>query len=171
MRVTRTLLAASARTESTVLCDHLVPVALLALRSCVPGAHASRLPGNFFRLHKRKPDPSATHGQGLDPLDARGGSLPNDSPAAGSHGLAIAYVHFRVKPGASAGIARFYREVFGADAEEIAVSTPSGETCSLVRVLCVFLFGGRGGGRGHAVVGALSAEPAVGMAGPCRPLV
>lgn len=117
---------------------------MLALLSCL---HPSRFPGNFFRLHKRRLDPSATHGQSLDPLDARGGSLPNVSPAAGSpHGLAIAYVHFRVKPGASAGIARFYRDVFSADVEEIAVSTPSGETCSLVRVLCLTPCWRRGGG-------------------------
>ena len=111
--------------------------------------HLSRFPGNVFRLHKRKPDPSATHGRSLDPLDARGGSLPNVSPVVGSpDGLAIAYVHFRVKPGASAGIARFYRDVFGADAEEIAVSSPSGETCSLVRVLCLHVTGDGWGGWG-----------------------
>lgn len=103
--------------------------------------------------------------------------MPNVSPAAGfPHGLAIAYVHFRVKPGASAGIARFYRDVFGADVEEIAVSTPSGETCSLVRVLCLHLVGGGMGELGcaggvYAVVGARLVEPAVGRAGSGRPLV
>eukprot|EP00904_Undaria_pinnatifida_P007651 jgi/Undpi1/4015/HiC_scaffold_16.g07383.m1 len=113
--------------------------------------------GNFFRLHKRKPDPSAAHGQSLD---ARGGSMPNVSPPA-AEGLAIAYVHFRVKPGASAGIARFYQEVFGAEAEEIAVSTSSGETtCSLVRVT-----------RGDEADGGTQASGAVVRVGPVQKLV
>eukprot|EP00904_Undaria_pinnatifida_P007652 jgi/Undpi1/4016/HiC_scaffold_16.g07384.m1 len=116
--------------------------------------------GNFFRLHKRKPDPSAADGQSLAPLDARGGSMPNVSPPA-AEGLGIAYVHFRVKPGASAGIARFYQEVFGAEAEEIAVSTSSGETtCSLVRVT-----------RGDETDGGTQASGVVVRVGPVQKLV
>ncbi|CAM9591845.1 unnamed protein product [Ectocarpus sp. 4 AP-2014] len=90
--------------------------------------------GNVYRLHKRKPSsstiaPEATQaatttdrGGGGGALDPRGGRLPN-VPAGGnassSLGLGISYVSFRVRPGTAAGIARFYRELFGAEAEEM----------------------------------------------------
>lgn len=75
---------------------------------------------------------------GQHSLDPRGGRLP--SPP--SLGLGIAYVHFRVKPGTAAGIGQFYREVFGADIQEI-VGT---QGCSAV--------GGNGANEG-GVVGVL----------------
>ncbi|CBJ27429.1 conserved unknown protein [Ectocarpus siliculosus] len=90
--------------------------------------------GNVYRLHKRKPSsstiaPEATQaatttdrGGGGGALDPRGGRLPN-VPAGGqgssSLGLGISYVSFRVRPGTAAGIARFYRELFGAEAQEM----------------------------------------------------
>ncbi|CAM9301452.1 unnamed protein product [Ectocarpus fasciculatus] len=90
--------------------------------------------GNVYRLHKRKPSsstisPEATQaaitsdrGDGAGALDPRGGRLPNVSAggnASSSLGLGISYVSFRVRLGSAAGIARFYREVFGAEAEEM----------------------------------------------------
>lgn len=71
-------------------------------------------------------------------LDPRGGRLPNvaavddqQRPYPPNLGLGISYVSFRVKPGTSAGIARFYREIFSTEAEEVS----DGD-------------GGDGGGRG-----------------------
>lgn len=92
------------------------------------------LQGNVYRLHKRKPSsstitPEATQaatttdrGGGAGALDPRGGRLPNVSAeghASSSLGLGISYVSFRARRGTAAGIARFYRELFGAEAEEM----------------------------------------------------
>ncbi|CAN0211131.1 unnamed protein product, partial [Hapterophycus canaliculatus] len=59
-------------------------------------------------------------------LDPRGGRLPNVAavdeqrrPYPPTLGLGISYVSFRVKPGTSAGIARFYREIFSTEAVEV----------------------------------------------------
>lgn len=127
-RFPRSLPAASAvRPESTLQVFAHAHV-------CIPRVS----PGNSFRLHKRKPAPPAAGDGSLRPFDARGGSLPFASPAVGTHGLAIGYLQFRVRPGTSAGIARFYREVFGTEAEEVNALTDSGQkTCSLVRVTCI----------------------------------
>lgn len=80
--------------------------------------HSFRTPGNRYRLHKRKGDQRAD-------FDPRGGRLPNvpavaEQPSSPStRGLGVAYVVFRVRPGTVGGIASFYREVFGAEVEEI----------------------------------------------------
>eukprot|EP00752_Nemacystus_decipiens_P014340 g12758.t1 len=74
--------------------------------------------GNVYRLHKRNGDQRGD-------FDPRGGRLPAvafaerpSSPSARGLG-GVAYVSFRVKPGTAGGIAGFYREVFGAEVEEI----------------------------------------------------
>lgn len=81
------------------------------------------------------------------PLDPRGGRLPNvaavdelQRPYPRTLGLGISYVSFRVKPGTSAGIARFYREIFSTEVEEIV--------------------GGGGGGIGGGCEGSCAAEGA-----------
>ncbi|CAM9145366.1 unnamed protein product [Scytosiphon promiscuus] len=66
-------------------------------------------------------------------LDPRGGRLPNvaavdeeQNPYPPTLGLGISYVSFRVKPGTSAGIARFYREIFSTEVEEVVVGGDGG---------------------------------------------
>lgn len=101
-------------------------------------------PGNVYRLHKRKS--SSKSGEQRSDLDPRGGRLPNipvaenlSSPSA--RGLGVAYVSFRVRPRTARGIAGFYREVFGAEVEEISGGGGGGAG------------GGGGGGDGDCAAG------------------
>lgn len=90
--------------------------------------HSRSRSGNVYRLSKRKSS-SASRDQRGD-FDPRGGRLPNtpvaehQSPSA--RGLGVAHVSFRVRPETAGGIARFYREVFGAEVEEIGGSGGGG---------------------------------------------
>lgn len=72
----------------------------------------------MYRLHKRNGDQRGD-------FDPRGGRLPTVTvaerpPSPSARGLGgVAYVSFRVRPGTAEGIAGFYREVFGAEVEEV----------------------------------------------------
>lgn len=87
--------------------------------------------GNVLRLHRRHA--AMQNGSGASPsssFDRRGGGLPSESSPLG---IGIAYAHFRVRPGTAAGLTRFYREVLGAEAEEVVAGQNADEpTCSMV---------------------------------------